>query len=242
MKKPKILLYDIETAPNLAYVWGKWQQDVIAYEKERELLCFAYQWHGEDKITCVTRENDKTDEKVTRKLADLLQQADITVAHNGDEFDRKVVKSRMLYWNMKPLKINCSVDTKKVAKTYFEFNGNGLADLVKFLKLGEKAHTPGFDMWLGCMRGSKKSWAQMAYYNKHDVRLLAKLYKRFLPWIENHPNIYKLLNPLIKLSACPSCTSLNIAKNGYRVTLSAVAQRVNCLDCGKQFLTKVDKK
>lgn len=33
----KILLFDIETSPNLSYTWEKYQQDVIAFEKEREI-------------------------------------------------------------------------------------------------------------------------------------------------------------------------------------------------------------
>jgi hypothetical protein len=32
----KQLFLDIESSPNLAYVWDKWEQNVIAFEKERE--------------------------------------------------------------------------------------------------------------------------------------------------------------------------------------------------------------
>jgi hypothetical protein len=150
----------------------------------------------------------------------------------------------MLYWNMKPLKINSSVDTKKVAKAYFEFNGNSLSDLVTFLKIGKKAKTPGFDMWLGCMKGDNKSWKQMAFYNKMDVVLLAKLYERFLPWIENHPNLSRLVTPLVnfKGSKCPSCLSTSVQRYGYRATVSGVAQRMLCNSCGKNYLTRMPKR
>ena len=30
----KVLFFDIETAPNLSYVWGQWQQDVIDHAQE----------------------------------------------------------------------------------------------------------------------------------------------------------------------------------------------------------------
>ena len=36
--KPKVLLFDIETSPNLAYVWGKYQQDVVAFEEEWKII------------------------------------------------------------------------------------------------------------------------------------------------------------------------------------------------------------
>ena len=40
----KILYYDIETAPNLAYVWGQYQQDVIEHEREWYIMCVSYRW------------------------------------------------------------------------------------------------------------------------------------------------------------------------------------------------------
>lgn len=220
-------------------MWGKYEQNVLSYEKEREILSFAYTWFGSgDKVICLTREHMSTDKALVAFLATLLQQADITVAHNGDKFDRKVIKSRMLYWGMKPLKINSSVDTLKVAKSYFSFNGNSLNDLVKHLGIGKKAAHPGFDMWLGCIRGNKKSWARMAYYNKRDVKLLCKLYRRFLPWIENHPSLSRLTNT----TGCPSCFSKKIQKYGLRPTTQGVAQRLACMSCGKHYLTRVLKK
>jgi len=240
MKSPKILIYDIETSPNLAYVWGKWQQNVIAFEKQRELLCYAYKWLGDRKVQYNTKESRANDKALVRSLANLLNEADIVVAHNGDEFDRKVLKARMLYWNMDPLKINCSVDTKKAAKSYFSFNGNSLADLCEYLGIGKKAHTPGFDMWLGCIRDNPRSWAQMVHYNKRDVVLLEKLYKRLQPWVENHPNIAKIL---LKDSnrQCPICLSEKVIKNGVRATSAAVTQRWDCLSCGKKFTTRMGK-
>jgi DNA polymerase elongation subunit (family B) len=243
MKQPKILIYDIETSPNLAYVWGKYEQNVIDYEKERELLCVAYKWHGSKRIYCIDRQHDSTDKKLTAKVASLLQEADITVAHNGTKFDRKIIKTRMAYWNMTPLKIDCSVDTLNVAKNYFAFNGNSLNDLVKFLRIGIKKSTT-FDIWKGCMSGDKKSWDTMKTYNKHDVMLLSKLYERFLPWIENHPSIAKLLHPYKenRVCLCPSCSSSNVQKYGFRATRASLQQRWYCLDCGKSFTTKFDRK
>ena len=40
-KTPKILLIDIETAPNLGYIWGKYEQNVIDYKTEWYLLSFC---------------------------------------------------------------------------------------------------------------------------------------------------------------------------------------------------------
>lgn len=244
MKKPKILIYDIETTPNLAYVWGKYEQNVLAYQKERELLSFAYKWYGQSKIHCLTRQGKVTDKKLVYQASLLLNQADITIAHNGDKFDRRIIKSRLIkHYPNKPLKINCSVDTRSAARAYFGFNGNSLNDLCGYLSLGTKLETPGITLWLDCMRGSASAWKRMIEYNKHDVYLLDLLYTKLLPWIENHPNIARLIAPLDanKYGKCPVCIKSRVIKNGFRATSVSVQQRWDCLGCGKKFTTPVKK-
>lgn len=230
MKQPKILFYDIETEPNHGYTWGRWEQTVIAFSKERSLLSFAYKWLGGSKVTCKTRKGLKTDKTLVAELAALIDEADIIVAHNGDQFDRKVLTARMVYWGMRPLKSNCSVDTKKVAKRYFSFNGNSLQDLCVFLGIGRKKQTEGFELWLSCMRDESRSWAKMAAYNIQDVVILEKLYKRFLPWIENHPSFARLLGSNRK--ACNNCAEGVINKRGIRATRMGLKQRWQCVSCG----------
>lgn len=234
----KILFYDIETAPNLAYVWGKWQQDVISYEKEREILSIAYSWGVEGPVSCLTREGEKDDKKLVKEIAQLMNEANITVAHNGDKFDRKVIKARMLYHGLPPMSMAASVDTCKAAKNYFNFNSNSLNDLCKYLQLGVKAKHSGFDLWLGCMGNAPESWKLMEKYNKQDVVLLKRLYSRLLPWIENHPNVSKVVNPAsYNTAVCPSCSSLKIKKDGVRATITALKQMWRCGECGKNWTT-----
>jgi predicted RNA-binding Zn-ribbon protein involved in translation (DUF1610 family) len=230
MKKPKVLFYDIESTPNLAYVWGKYEQDVLAYKKERELLCFAYKWQGEKTVKVVSRQGQKTDALLVIELSQLLNEADICIAHNGDDFDRKIVKSRMFYWRMKPLKPNCSVDTKKIAKTYFSFNGNSLADLARILKLPGKLPHPGFDMWLGCMRNDAKYWKLMLKYNKRDVTLLEAVYDKLKPWAENHPSFRKWKDKG-RVVECPKCGSNELHKRGTRASLNSISQVYQCSSC-----------
>jgi DNA polymerase elongation subunit (family B) len=232
--KPKILFYDIETAPNTAYVWGKYEQNVLSYVKERELLSFAYKWQGSSEVICLTREGKSSDRSLVKKLHALLSKADVVVAHNGDEFDAKIAKARMIYHDLAPLRSLCSVDTKKAAKSYFKFNGNGLNDLGQFLKLGKKMTHQGFDLWLGCMANDPKAWKTMVRYNKQDVILLEKVYNRLLPWIENQPSVSILLRG--DRSACPSCNSLKVKKEGIKVLHSSYRQRMACKACGYWFL------
>lgn len=237
-KKPRILFYDIESTPNVGYVWGKYEQNVLAYQKERELLCVAYKWQGDSEVKTFDRRGQKTDKRLVQKLHKLLSSADIVVAHNGDSFDAKISKARMLFHGLKPLKRLVSVDTKKAAKSYFAFNGNSLNDLSGFLRLGEKVKNGGFDLWLGCMANDPKSWETMLKYNKQDVVLLEKVYDKLLPWIENHPNISVLLKG--DRSGCGTCGSTNVRKEGIYVTATSSFQRMSCNDCGHWY--KVPRK
>lgn len=241
MKKPKILFFDLETSPNLAYVWGKYEQNVIAYHSEWEILSIAYKYQGDRTVKCLSQRTEGSEKKLVEAIWKLFKEADILVAHNGDAFDIKKAKARFLYHKLPPTKVLSSVDTKKVAKNYFSFNSNSLNDLGQFLSLGKKAETGGFDTWLGCMAGKKASWQLMEKYNKQDVVLLEKVYDRFLPHIQNHPSI-SLLNGDKKGIGCLNCGSDNIQKRGYRATAASIKRQLHCLDCKGWFLGPVGKK
>jgi len=234
--KPRILLYDIETRPNLAYVWGKYEQNVLAYKEEWSILSVAWKWLGEKEVNYLGREKSlNSDKKVTKKIHSLFNQADIVIAHNGDRFDQRKSRARMIANLLPPTKTLTTIDTLKVAKAHFAFNGNGLNDLAEHLGLGKKVKVPGFDLWEGCMRGDAKSWKLMERYNKRDVVLLERVYKRFRPWIVNHPHLGRLLR--VASVSCPACGNSRPVKWGIRICTSQVRQRWCCNSCGHQFTT-----
>lgn len=239
MKKPKILFYDIETSPNLAYVWGKYEQNVIAYEKEWELLSVAYKWKGEKTVHCITRDDyrDTTDKSLTKDVLALFKEADIIVGHNNDNFDQKKVQARFIFHGFEPPKFLNSVDTKKIAKRHFNFNSNSLNDLGQYLGLGKKVETGGFQLWLDCMNGSEKAWKKMKKYNKQDVVLLEKVYEKFLPWVDNHPN-FSLVNKQKDELLCPVCLSENIKFVDIYFNARSIKQINKCEDCSNRFYSK----
>lgn len=205
----RVLLYDIETSPNLGYVWGKWKQNVIRFEEEWHLLCFAYKWLGERSTHVVAlpdfpryRRDKTNDRDVTAALRELLDEADIAIGHNVSGFDGPRAKTRMLVHGFDPPSPVREVDTLTIARRNFAFTGNRLDDLVKVLGIGHKGETGGFDTWLGCMRGDEAAWRRMKRYNRQDVVILEKLYERLLPWIPNHPNMAVIGD---RPDACPKC-------------------------------------
>lgn len=235
--KAKVLIYDIETSPNLGFIWGKYEQNVIEYDREWYMLCFAYKWLGDRTVKAVglpdfkTYKKDQEDDKeLVAALYALFDEADVVIAHNGDSFDQKKAHARFVYHNMTPPAPYKQIDTKKVAKRYFNFNSNKLDDLGEYLKLGRKVDTGGFELWKGCMNGDKKAWNKMLKYNKQDVNLLEKVYLRMLPWIQNHPSLALMED---RPEACPRCKSTKIRREGSRTyRKTGTVQRYRCTNCG----------
>lgn len=231
MNKLKVLLFDLETTPNISYTWGKYEQNVIAFKKEWELLSFSYKWLNEKTVYCSTRLDfkDKTDKSLVKEMKRILEQADILIAHNGDEFDFKKANAKLVEHNLGPMAEVQKIDTKKVAKRYFKFNSNSLDDLGNLLGVGRKVQTGGFDLWLGCIAGDKKAFAKMAKYNKQDVLLLEKVYLKLRPWMTNHPNI---ANYEKTPHSCPKCAGTDLKSQGLRRTKTSEFRRYLCLGCG----------
>lgn len=237
MKKPRILLYDLETSPNIGYTWGKWEVNVIEFKKEWELLSVAYKWLGDTKTRVIARPDfkDKTDASITKALWKLFDEADITVAHNGNSFDAKKSRAKFVEHGLTPPSPSKQIDTKLIAKSQFAFNSNSLNDLGQLLKLGKKVPTGGFSLWLGCMAGDRKSWKKMKDYNKQDVELLEKIYKRLRPWVQSGTNLAAYTG---NREDCPSCGSHATHHRGTIATTVSLYTRLQCQDCGRWFKGK----
>src|ERR1035437_5504487 len=181
MTKPRILLWDIESAPNLGFAWGLWEQNILSFEHQWYLLSIAWRWLGE-KTTHVQGLIDferftvdpQDDYELAALAHRLFSEADIVIAHNGIAFDTKKAQARMLFHGFDPPTPFREVDTLKIARRHFAFTSNKLGDLCDVLGIGRKLETGGFQTWLGCMRGDPKAWAKMKRYNKQDVVILEK--------------------------------------------------------------------
>lgn len=233
--KLKILFYDIETAPTLGYVWGLYQQDVIRVKENWYILSFAWKFQGDKRIKAYAlpdfpnyKKNKKDDSALAQKLWDLLDEADIVIAHNGDRFDQKKSNATFVKHNMTPPSSYFSIDTLKIARKYFKFDSNSLNNLSQFLGMGKKLRTGGFDLWEDCIEGDMKAWRKMVRYNKQDIVLLEKVYLRFRPWVDNHPRV---LAHGIKPFSCPKCGSIHLQSRGVRRTKTMTYQRYQCQNC-----------
>lgn len=250
---PKILLLDIETAPLKVYTWGLYDQNISPVQiiDNAYMLCWSAKWLDKketmfDSIFNHKKEfykNMKNDETVAKSIWPLLDEADIVIAHNGDNFDIKWLHTVFLKHQMKPVSSFKTIDTCKIGRAQFKFGSNKLEEMAKYLGVGQKIEHEGFGLWIKCMVGDKESWPKMEEYNKHDIFLLEGVYNKLRPYIKNHPNIalyYDDANPI-----CSGCSGKNtLQKRGFAFTAVNKYQRYVCKDCGrwtrgrKSLLTK----
>lgn len=214
------------------------------------MLCFGYQWYGEDEVITVKAlpdyaryEHDRTDDLyLVRDLHALLDEADIVVAQNGDGFDNKKSNARFAIHGMPPPSTYKTVDTLKLARKHFKFESNKLSDLGQYFGIGQKKQTTGWALWKKCMAGDPEAWEQMRSYNAQDVQLLRELYTKLRPWSTNHPNLglYELSGSSVP--TCPTCQSTKVQRRGYSYAKTQRYQRLHCQDCGHWHQGKLIKK
>lgn len=230
----RILILDIETAPNTAYVWRFFKENIGA-EQVREnstILSYAAKWLGDKKVF-YDDVQDKPEEEVLRGLNALLDEADITVAHNGDRFDMPKIRGRSLVAGIPLPSPYKTVDTCLAARKQFGFESNSLKYLAKVLGCCEKDEHkkfPGFRLWEECLKGNKEAWKEMKKYNIQDIYTLEELYLKIRPYIVNHPNV-SVFKDGVEVS-CPKCGSDDSQKRGHYYTNVGKYQRFRCNSCG----------
>jgi hypothetical protein len=227
----KVLFLDLETSPNLAYVWGLWDQNVAINQlaASTEVICFGARWMGEKKVHFKSVHHDGK-KAMLDALHDLMEEADVLVGWNSMAFDSKHIKREFIENGYLPPSPYKELDLMRVVKDQFKFPSNKLDYVSQKLGVGSKVKHSGFDLWLGCMAGNKQSWKEMKEYQIQDVNLLLDLYDILLPWIKNHPHA-GLHNDIP--DGCPNCASTNLEKRGITRTVANSYQRYQCRDCGK---------
>lgn len=230
MHNSRILLVDIETAPNTVYVWGMYKQN-ISHEHvvaNSYILCWSAKWLGERGVDYDSTKRSGA-RRMLKRMHAKLDKADIVVHYNGLSFDVPILNKEFLKHGMKPPAPYKQIDLLSVCRGAFRFDSNKLVAVTQYLGMATKLKHRGFQLWVGCMAGDAACWKEMERYNKRDVTVLETLYHRLLPWISRHPSL-----KLDRL-ACPKCSSTRTQKRGEMATAAASFQRYQCLACGGWF-------
>jgi hypothetical protein len=226
----KVLFLDLETRPNLAYVWGLWDQNVGINQmvSSTEVICFGARWEGQKKVIFKSVHHDGK-KVMLDELHALMEEADVLVGWNSQAFDSKHIKREFVENGYLPPSPYKELDLMRVVRSQFKFPSNKLDYVSQKLGVGKKVQHSGFDLWIRCMADEKKAWKEMKEYQIQDVNLLIDLYAILLPWIKNHPHA----GLHDDIDGCTNCASTNLEKRGVSRTVAATYQRYQCRDCGK---------
>lgn len=227
---PRILILDIETSPDLAWVWGLFNQNIAINQIEMvgSILCFAAKWHDSKEVMFFSDFDDGHDQMILQAHA-LLDEADIVVHWNGTRFDIPWLRREFLLAKLAPPSPFKEVDLCLASRKTFRFSSNKLDHVAQMLGVGGKVSTGGFDLWLGCMGGDPKAWSKMRRYNINDVKITAKVYDRLLPHLPKHPHLGLYSG---ERGVCGRCKSKNLEKRGFAYTDLGKFQQYRCKDCG----------
>lgn len=242
MKKPKILVWDVEVSRDIVAGYGnKWEFKVVKTIRHQELMSFAYKWLGEKKVTFVSRHDFATYKEFVQSMWDLLDEADITIAHNGNRFDNKMANRFFVKEGFGPVSPYKSIDTLQVARGTFKFQSNSLRDLLEFFGLAGKESITYADLEDDFMSDnpSARTKRLMKKYNIRDVTGLEELYLIFRPYIKNHPN----LGDFTQLDGvCPVCLSPDVTPYGSAARRNGRVIAYRCNNCGHRSNENTIKK
>ncbi len=238
----KTLVFDIETSPIKAFVWGLKDQNISLSQiiEDWEVLAWGAKWLDKETVAYQDRRNC-SEKRLLRGIWKLLDEADIVITQNGKSFDSRKLNARFIHYGMLPPKPYRHIDTYLVAKGAADFTSNKLEYLTDKLckKYKKTSHQkfPGMSLWKECMKGNLAAWNEMKDYNIGDVRSTEELYNVLKAWgPKNMPSVFQVP------SKCKICGS-ETQRRGFDKSGKTVLQRLRCksLECGKWDTEPVKK-
>lgn len=194
---PKILFFDIETAPLKAHLWSMWQQGVglNQIESDWHMLSFCCKWAHSDEVFYYDQRDAvdiEDDYDLVLKLWGFLNEADVVVGQNSKRFDTRKANARFILNGLPKPSTYRQIDTVEIAKRQFGFTSNSLEYMTDKLctKYKKSKHKKfhGHDLWAECLKGNIEAWKEMEDYNRLDVLALEELYNILSSWDNTLPN------------------------------------------------------
>jgi hypothetical protein len=227
----RILCFDLENTAMLSYHWSRWGVNISPAQtvEESRVLCFGAKWVGGDYVFKAAYEHGR--EEMLTTINDLLTEADAVISWNGVRHDSKKIKTEFILEGMTPPSPWKEIDLMRVAKNQFAFSSNSLNLVSQQLGVGSKVKHEGFfEIIPKVQSGDPVARRKFERYQKQDVVLLEKLYKKLLPWIPKtmHPN----LSIGSAVPVCPKCASSKIQWRGYGFNGTGAYRKFRCQSCG----------
>lgn len=257
---PRTLIIDIETAPVQALTWWIHQQEIwinqivsdwfILTWQAKELFAENVMWDTVTPLESLLWD----DKRIMESLLSVINEYDIIVAHNWDNFDIKKIMTRFaIHWLHVDRRIK-SIDTYKIAKREFGATSNKLDYLCRMFWLDVKIDTGWFQLWKdsigdveSCEYKVAEHWNKlsaiytfdtdriqtaldtMSEYCANDVIILEELYLTIRSYDRLHPNFAMYTNE--DELVCPVCWSAHLSRTWIYTTQLSKYDAYKCNEC-----------
>ena len=253
-----VLCYDVENLPIIASTWVLHNADISHQNiiEHASIICVSWKWVGKKQVHSSSihdnqgrfNKNIYDDYHPVSEFHKILSSDEdfVLLAHNGNRFDIKKLNTSFLNHGLDPVPERQSIDTLLEARRKFRIDSNRLDYLGRFLGVGEKVETGGYQLWNDIVQlkypevgkspdkdKALKALDKMVRYNRRDVTLLESVYLKMKPYIKT-PNAL-LYNPKAGDARCPKCLSADWKPSGYRYTNISKIRRYRCRDCRTLF-------
>lgn len=229
------LFFDIETSPMVVYSWRIGYNINLSYDNivtDWKVICICYKWEGEDEVHSLRWDN-YCDKKMLEDFIKVANGADELIAHNGDRFDLKKIRTRCVYHRIPMFPHYRTLDTLKKSRSGFSFDSNRLDYIAKYLGVGQKIKSE-FNLWKQCMEGNEKALNDMVDYCKGDVVVLEDVFFVLQDYIKNNTH-NGVVNGGYK-HECPTCGSEDTVLYKNNVTASGTIKRLmECETCNYHY-------
>jgi len=224
----RVLVVDVETAPNLAWVWQLFDANVSLNQLVQSggILSWSAKWH-EEPYTYFDSVWTNDAEGMMSNLWVLMDDADAVVGWNSNRFDIRHINAEFAKQGWGPPSPYKKIDLMQTVRRHMKFPSNKLDYVSQALGVGRKLETGGFELWTDVMSGNKKAQRLMQDYNVQDVELTEMVYDKLRAWIA--PAVNKSIE---QGHVCPECGSRHLQSRGYRYNVSAKYKRWHCQSCG----------
>lgn len=248
--KLKVLYYDIETAPLLSHHWRVYRENIGQDQilATSFMLTWSAKWRDEDVVMSDRLTSEEAlaqdDSRIVAELADLIREADVVVAHNGDRFDLPELNRRVMLMDQETLGFVETIDTLKLAKKNFRMSMNRLDFLAEEMGFGRKIKTE-FELWRSAYQGDERALRDMEEYNRQDVVLLEKIFNKMRPHVRRLKRLWEADHDFEFL--CTNCGAegrSNFMRRGFYRTQASTFQKWQCKndECGRYFRERVSMK
>ena len=235
----KRLFYDLETSQIVFKGWRTGQQFVGAHQilHHTKIISVHWSWEGEDKVHNLDWGlNKQCDKRLLKKFIKELNKADEIVAHNGNKFDIKWIRTRASFHGLHMRPDYNMIDTYKLSKTYLNLPSYSLKEVCKYYGLEAKIDAGGVTTWDKIQFDKdREALDHLLYYGDGDITSLKAVYEHLKPYVKSQMN-YAVLRGGERYH-CPECGSLPYYNKMY-VTVAGTPQHyMKCPDeeCGKSF-------